>query len=283
MALLDGKALAAELEASLLQEVAHLAVKPGLAVIMAGDDPASRIYVGRKQQACQRVGFHSEMVFLPGDISQAALLAEVERLNHRPDIHGILVQLPLPPQIDVHSVLAAVAPEKDVDGFHPVNAGHLLNGTPRLIPCTALGVMHLLKRHDIPLAGKQALVIGRSNIVGKPMALLLLQEHATVTIAHSRTPNLAEHCLAADIIVAAVGKANLVTADMVKPGAVVVDVGMNRLNGKLCGDVDFEGVSAKAAWITPVPGGVGPMTISCLLLNTLQAARQNLTIMNNRG
>lgn len=283
MALLDGKALAAELEASLKSDVERLAIRPGLAVILAGDDPASKIYVGRKEQACQRVGFFSEMVYLPGDISQAALLEQVERLNQRPDIHGILVQLPLPPQIDVTQVLEAVAPEKDVDGFHPVNAGRLFNGAPSLVPCTALGVMHLLKRHDIPIAGKRALVIGRSNIVGKPMALLLLQEHATVTIAHSRTPNLAELCQSAEIIVAAVGKAKLVTGDMVQPGVVVVDVGMNRSEGKLCGDVDFDSVAPKASWITPVPGGVGPMTISCLLLNTLQAARQSQALSGSRG
>ncbi|MGE3727846.1 MAG: bifunctional methylenetetrahydrofolate dehydrogenase/methenyltetrahydrofolate cyclohydrolase FolD [Candidatus Sericytochromatia bacterium] len=283
MALLDGKALAAELEASLKSEVERLSIRPGLAVILAGDDSASKIYVGRKEQACQRVGFFSEMVYLPADISQEALLAQVQTLNHRPDIHGILVQLPLPPQIDVTQVLEAVAPEKDVDGFHPINAGHLFNGTPSLVPCTALGVMHLLKRHDIPIAGQRALVIGRSNIVGKPMAMLLLQEHATVTIAHSRTPNLGELCFQADIIVAAVGKAKLVTADMVKAGAVVIDVGMNRSEGKLCGDVDFETVAPKASWITPVPGGVGPMTISCLLLNTLQAARHNLASSESRG
>jgi methylenetetrahydrofolate dehydrogenase (NADP+)/methenyltetrahydrofolate cyclohydrolase len=229
------------------------------------------------------VGFFSEMVYLPADISQEALLEQVHVLNQRPDIHGILVQLPLPAQIDVTQVLEAVAPEKDVDGFHPINAGHLFNGTPNLVPCTALGVMHLLKSQQIPMVGKRALVIGRSNIVGKPMALLLLQEHATVTIAHSRTPNLAELCLQADIIVAAVGKAKLVTAEMVQPGAVVIDVGMNRSEGKLCGDVDFESVAPKASWITPVPGGVGPMTISCLLLNTLQAARQSLALSGTRG
>jgi len=283
MALLDGKALAAELEASLINEVERLSIRPGLAVIMAGDDAASKIYVGRKEQACQRVGFFSEMVYLPAEISQEALLEQVQVLNQRPDIHGILVQLPLPAQIDVTQVLEAVAPEKDVDGFHPINAGHLFNGTPNLVPCTALGVMHLLKSQQIPMLGKRSLVIGRSNIVGKPMALLLLQEHATVTIAHSRTPNLAELCLQADIIVAAVGKAKLVTAEMVQPGAVVIDVGMNRSEGKLCGDVDFESVAPKASWITPVPGGVGPMTISCLLLNTLQAARQSLALSGTRG
>jgi methylenetetrahydrofolate dehydrogenase (NADP+) / methenyltetrahydrofolate cyclohydrolase len=278
MNLLDGKAVAAELEEQLKQEIATLSIRPGLAVIMAGDDPASRIYVGRKEKACQRVGIFSEMIYLPGDISQAALLEQVAQLNQRNDIHGILVQLPLPVQINVAEILEAVAPEKDVDGFHPINAGRLFSGAHSLVPCTALGVMQLLKRYQIPIEGKKALVIGRSNIVGKPMAILLLQENATVTIAHSRTPDLATLSREADLIVAAVGHAKLITAEMVKPGAVVIDVGMNRLEGKLCGDVDFETVSSIAAWITPVPGGVGPMTISILLQNTVQAARDSLNL-----
>ncbi|PIQ25019.1 bifunctional methylenetetrahydrofolate dehydrogenase/methenyltetrahydrofolate cyclohydrolase FolD [bacterium (Candidatus Blackallbacteria) CG13_big_fil_rev_8_21_14_2_50_49_14] len=275
MALLEGKIVAAAQEEKLRAQIRELSVQPGLAVILAGEDGPSKIYVRRKQEACERVGMHSEMVLLPGDVSETMLLSEVERLNQDPKIHGILVQLPLPPQIDAKRVLEAIAPEKDVDGFHPLNAGYLLTGTPKQVPCTPLGILHLLKHYEIPLAGKQALVIGRSNIVGKPMALLLLQENATVTLAHSRTQNLSELTQKADIIVAAVGQAQLVTGEMVKDGVVVVDVGMNRMDGKLCGDVDFDSVAPKAAWITPVPGGVGPMTIATLLYNTVKAAQEN--------
>lgn len=276
--LLDGKTVAASWEARLHEEVIKLPIQPGLAVILAGDNPASEIYVRRKAEACARIGVYSQIIRLPGTISQAELLSHVMALNENPRIHGILVQLPLPPQIETSVILEAIAPHKDVDGFHPLNAGYLLQGSPRRIPCTPLGIIRLLSHFDIPLTGKQALVIGRSNIVGKPMALLLLQAHATVTVAHSRSQNLQELCQQADLIVAAVGQPQLIRGNMVKAGVVVVDVGINRCNGKLCGDVDFESVAPKAAWITPVPGGVGPMTIAALLHNTLQAAQESLGV-----
>ena len=257
------------------RQVADGPVQPGLAVLMAGEDQASAIYVRRKAEACARVGIYSVIHRLPADVTQAQLLAEVERLNHNPAIHGILVQLPLPAGLDSHAILEAIDPRKDVDGFHPLNAGWLLQGQPRFVPCTPLGILHLLQHYRIPLAGKRALVIGRSNIVGKPMGLLLLQAHATVTFAHSRSENLPELTHQADLIVAAVGQPRLLTGEMVRQGVVVVDVGMNREQGKLCGDVEFETVAPRAAWITPVPGGVGPMTIVTLLHNTVQAARQS--------
>ena len=274
---LDGKATAAAVRADVAREVAELkqrGITPGLAVILVGDDPASRIYVNNKKKACAEVGFYSEEITLPADTTQEQLLRVVEELNARPDIHGILCQLPLPKGLDDKAVIAAISPDKDVDAFHAVNVGRIMLGEYRFLPCTPAGVMELLHRADITVAGKKCVVVGRSNIVGKPMAMLLLHEHGTVTICHSRTPDLAEQCRQADILVAAVGKAKLITADMVRPGAVVIDVGMNRdENGKLCGDVDFDSVEPVAGYITPVPGGVGPMTIAMLMQNTLTAAK----------
>lgn len=273
--LMKGREVADAIEAELKAELKNIPVKPGLAVIWVGDNPASEIYIRLKQKACERLGFHSELLHLPASCSQAELLEAIATLNQNPAIHGILVQMPIPAQIDPEAVIAAIDPAKDVDGFHPINAGYLLSGHPRMIPCTPLGIMRMLEFYDWNPTGKKAVVIGRSNIVGKPMALLLLQANATVSILHSKTPDLAAYTRDADLIVVAVGRRNVLTADMVREGAVVVDVGMNRLEGKkVTGDVDFEGVSPKCALITPVPGGVGPMTISLLLQNTLQAARQ---------
>ena len=275
--ILDGKAASAAVRAQLKEEVAALKEKgivPGLAVIIVGDDPASRIYVNNKKKACAEVGIYSEEFALPADTSQEELLALVASLNGRSDINGILCQLPLPSHLSEKAVIGAVSPLKDVDAFHAANVGHIMIGDFTFVPCTPAGVMELLHRADIDPAGKSCVVIGRSNIVGKPMAMLLLHENGTVTICHSRTENLKEICAGADILVAAVGRAKFVTADMVKPGAVVVDVGMNRdANGRLCGDVDYAPVAEKASYITPVPGGVGPMTISMLLKNTVKAAR----------
>ena len=275
--ILDGKAASAAVRAQLKEEVASLKEKgitPGLAVIIVGDDPASRIYVNNKKKACAEVGIYSEEFALPADTSQEELLALVVSLNGRSDINGILCQLPLPSHLSEKAIIEAVSPLKDVDAFHAANVGHIMIGDFSFLPCTPAGVMELLHRADIDPAGKNCVVIGRSNIVGKPMAMLLLHENGTVTICHSKTRNLQEICSGADILVAAVGRAKFVTADMVKEGAVVVDVGMNRdENGKLCGDVDYAPVAAKASYITPVPGGVGPMTISMLLKNTVKAAR----------
>lgn len=274
---LDGKATSAAVRADVAREVAELkkqGITPGLAVILVGDDPASRIYVNNKKKACAEVGFYSEEITLPADTTQEELLAVVEELNNRSDIHGILCQLPLPKGLDDKAVIAAIHPDKDVDAFHAVNVGRIMLGEYRFLPCTPAGVMELLHRAGISVAGKKCVVVGRSNIVGKPMAMLLLHEHGTVTICHSRTPDLAEQCRQADILVAAVGKAKLITADMIKSGAVIIDVGMNRdENGKLCGDVDFDSVEPVAGYITPVPGGVGPMTIAMLMQNTLTAAK----------
>ena len=274
---LDGKATSAAVRADVAREVAELkkqGITPGLAVILVGDDPASRIYVNNKKKACAEVGFYSEEITLPADTTQEDLLAVVEELNNRSDIHGILCQLPLPKGLDDKAVIAAIHPDKDVDAFHAVNVGRIMLGEYRFLPCTPAGVMELLHRAGISVAGKKCVVVGRSNIVGKPMAMLLLHEHGTVTICHSRTPDLAEQCRQADILVAAVGKAKLITADMIKSGAVIIDVGMNRdENGKLCGDVDFDSVEPVAGYITPVPGGVGPMTIAMLMQNTLTAAK----------
>jgi methylenetetrahydrofolate dehydrogenase (NADP+)/methenyltetrahydrofolate cyclohydrolase len=276
--IIDGKAHAAALSLDLKAAVATLAtqgIRPGLAVIMVGDNPASRTYVRNKIRACELTGIISQLHEFPLDAAEAALVARVNELNADPQIDGVLVQLPLPSHIGEARVLAAVAPEKDVDGFHVRNAGALLTGSPRFVPCTPAGVMHLLDKEGIPIAGKHAIVIGRSNIVGKPLALLLLQRDATVTICHSRTLDLAAFTRNADILVAAVGKANLVSAGMVKPGACVIDIGTNRLpSGKLCGDVNFDAVRQAAGWITPVPGGVGPMTVAMLVANTLRAAKQ---------
>jgi methylenetetrahydrofolate dehydrogenase (NADP+)/methenyltetrahydrofolate cyclohydrolase len=275
--ILDGKKLSAEIRASIKEETALLREKgivPGLAVILVGDDPASRVYVGQKEKGCLEAGFASFLHRLPASTTREELLGLIDGLNGDASVHGILVQLPLPPQIDPDTVLAAIRPEKDVDGFHPVNIGRLVAGLPSCEPCTPKGILRLLKSTGIPLAGKEAVVIGRSNIVGKPVALMLLAESATVTVCHSRTKDLAEHLRRADILVAAVGKPRFVTADMVKDGAVVVDVGINRLEEGLVGDVDYGPVSEKASWVTPVPGGVGPMTIAMLLENTLEQAEK---------
>ena len=282
--LIDGKAYAAGLRARVAAQVRALKedhnLTPGLAVVLVGEDPASQVYVGNKARLTEEVGMKSVQHTLPADTSQKQLLTLVEGLNADPAIHGILVQLPLPDQIDEAAVLAAVDPAKDVDGFHVINAGKLSTGAPGLVPCTPLGCLMLIKDAlGDDLSGKRALVIGRSNIVGKPMAQLLLAENCTVTVAHSRTEDLAGEAARADILVAAVGRARMVQKDWIKQGAVVIDVGMNRLppeepgkNGKLCGDVDFDGAKQVAAAVTPVPGGVGPMTIACLLQNTVTAA-----------
>ena len=273
---LDGKSLAAQIRAAVKREVEALAqrgIRPGLAVLLAGENPASRVYVRNKVRACEETGVRSELYELPANVSEEALIDRVLALNDDPDIHGILVQLPLPKQVDAHKVLETVAPAKDIDGFHESNLGALLAGRPRLVPCTPAGVMRLLEHAGVPLAGSHAVVIGRSNIVGKPLALLLLQKDATVTICHSKSRDLENLARSADILVAAVGRAKLVTGRMVKPGACVIDVGVNRLSdGSLAGDVDFASVAEVAGWITPVPGGVGPMTIAMLLENCVRAA-----------
>ena len=271
--LLDGAAMALEVEKELKQRVEALrerGVVPGLCVILVGSDPASQTYVANKEKACARLGIHSRTVRMGEETTQAELEAEIEKANHDESIHGILVQLPLPAGLDEHRALALIRPEKDVDGFHAVNMGRLARGEDCVAACTPKGALHMLKAAGVPIAGQNAVVIGRSNIVGKPMALLLLQENATVTICHSRT----EHTRRADILVAAVGKPRFVTADMVKEGAAVLDVGINRVDGKLCGDVDFEHVKEKAGWISPVPGGVGKMTIAMLMENTVSAAEK---------
>ena len=276
--LIDGTALAASMRGALAKRVAALAargVRPGLAVILVGDDPASHVYVRHKVKACEQVGLHSVLEKYPPDLSEAALLARLDSLNHDPAVHGILVQMPLPRHIDAHRVVETIAPAKDVDGFSVLSAGALTAGLPGLRPATPAGCMALIASTGIDLRGKHAVVIGRSNTVGKPMALLLLQAHATVTICHSATPNLALHTRGADVVVVAVGRRNTLTAAMVKQGAVVIDVGTNRNEqGKLCGDVDFDAVREIAGAITPVPGGVGPMTITMLLANTVEAAER---------
>ena len=275
--LIDGKALSLQLRTEVRQGVATLksqGIVPGLAVILVGDNPASEVYVRNKVKACEDTGMHSVLERHPAQMSQADLLSRIDALNQDRSIHGILVQLPLPAHIDAQRVIEAISPAKDVDGFHVASAGALMTGMPGFWPCTPFGCMKMLESIGYSLQGKHAVVIGRSNIVGKPMAIMLLQANATVTICHSGTQNLKALTLQADVIVAAVGKRNVLTADMVKPGAVVLDVGMNRNDaGKLCGDVDFEGVSQVASHITPVPGGVGPMTITMLMMNTLLAAQ----------
>jgi methylenetetrahydrofolate dehydrogenase (NADP+)/methenyltetrahydrofolate cyclohydrolase len=280
--LIDGNALAQHWREQVARDCQVLqarGVKPGLAVLLVGDNPASQVYVRNKVKACEQAGLHSVLDQLPSDLSESDLLARVDALNRDPLIHGILVQLPLPAHIDAHKVIEAIDPAKDVDGFHVASAGALMTGMPGFWPCTPHGCMKMLESINYPLSGKHAVVIGRSNIVGKPMALMLLAQNATVTICHSRTANLKAITLQADVIVAAVGQRNTVTADMVKPGAVVIDVGMNRNEaGKLCGDVDFEGVRQVAGHITPVPGGVGPMTIAMLLVNTLESAKRTLSV-----
>ena len=274
-----GNALSALLRQQVSDQVKSLqtrGVTAGLAVILVGDNAASQVYVRNKVKACEQTGIHSLLEKHDASMTEAELLARVHALNHDNSIHGILVQLPLPAHINAQKVIEAIAPEKDVDGFHVASAGALMTGLPGYWPCTPHGCMKMLEHIGFSLKGKHAVVIGRSNIVGKPMALMLLQEHATVTICHSATPDLKAHTLQADVIVAAVGKRNILTADMVKPGAVVIDVGMNRDDaGKLCGDVDYEGVKQVASHITPVPGGVGPMTITMLLVNTLASAEHH--------
>ncbi len=271
--LIDGKAVAAELRKTIAARVAALPFRPGLRVVRVGEDPASGIYVRNKDRAAQEVGFDSATLHLPVGTSQADLLGLIARLNADPAVDGILVQLPLPPQIDTDAVIRAVAPEKDVDGFHPLNAGLLASGQPRLTPCTPKGVMHLLRAAGCVLPGARAVVLGRSNIVGRPMAQLLLAADCSVTILHSRTRDLAAECRRAEILVAAVGRPRMVRGDWVAEGCTVIDVGINRLpDGRLVGDVDFVAAANHAAAITPVPGGVGPMTIACLLENTLEAA-----------
>ena len=274
--IIDGKALAAKIRGEVKEKVARLkerGVQPGLAVILAGEDPASKVYVRNKVKACEETGVRSVFIEVPASVTEEELTQRERALNADPAVHGILVQLPLPAHIDGARVLETVSPEKDVDGFHLHNLGALVAGQPGIVPCTPAGVMRLIEHAGVKLAGKHAVVIGRSNIVGKPQALLLLAQHATVTICHSRTPDLGAITRQADVLVAAVGRANLVTAAMVKPGACVIDVGVNRLpDGKLAGDVDFASVKAVAGSITPVPGGVGPMTIAMLLENCITAA-----------
>lgn len=276
--ILDGKALAARIREGLKKEVAKLAAEgcpPGLAVILVGEDPASQVYVRNKQRACEELGIRSWKHHLPADTSQKDLVQLVEEINADPAVHGILVQLPLPAHIQTEAVLDTIDPAKDVDGFHPVNLGLLAAGRPGVVPCTPAGVMELVKESGVEVAGKECVIVGRSNIVGKPLAFLFLHEHGTVTICHSRTRNLSEVCRRADILVVAVGRAGLVNGEMIKPGAVVIDVGINRTaEGKLTGDVDFASAVQQAGTITPVPGGVGPMTIAMLMKNTVAAARR---------
>lgn len=279
--IIDGKRISAEIRVELAEKTkafeASYGTVPGLAVIIVGEDPASRVYVRNKHKACAEVGFYSEVHELPADSTQEQVIALIDQLNKQENIHGILVQLPLPKHLDEQTILLRIKPEKDVDAFHPYNVGKIMIGDYNVLPCTPAGVMQLLFRSGVSAAGKHCVVIGRSNIVGKPMAMLLLHDNGTVTICHSRTSDLKAQTLQADILVAAVGRPGFVTADMVKPGAVVIDVGINRnAEGKLCGDVDFEPVSEVASMITPVPGGVGPMTITMLLQNTLTAAQAAL-------
>lgn len=276
--IISGKELAARIKQRVSSQVEELkagGVNPCLAVVLVGDDPASAVYVRGKESDCRECGIESRMLRLPADTTQDQLLEQLKQLAEDRSVHGILVQLPLPAQIDEQAVIAAIPPEKDVDGFSPVNVGRMMIGEECFLPCTPAGCIEMLKSTGMPIAGKRAVVLGRSNIVGKPAAMLLLRENATVTICHSKTENLAQLCAEADILVAAIGKAKFVTGDMVKPGAVVIDVGINRdENGKLCGDVDFAAAEAKASFITPVPGGVGLMTRAMLLVNTIQAARR---------
>jgi methylenetetrahydrofolate dehydrogenase (NADP+) / methenyltetrahydrofolate cyclohydrolase len=280
--LIDGNALSRQLRADVARRAAALTARghqPGLAVVLVGDDPASAVYVRNKVKACADSGVHSVFEKYDATLTEAELLARIQALNADPAIHGILVQMPLPKHIDPHKVIESIATTKDVDGYSVLSAGELMTGLPGFRPCTPYGCMKLIGTTGVDLRGKHAVVIGRSNTVGKPMALLLLQANATVTICHSGTPDLAYHTRQADIVVAAVGRRETVTGDMVKPGAIVIDVGINRNDeGKLCGDVDFAGVSEVAGWITPVPGGVGPMTITMLLVNTIEAAERRAGI-----
>jgi methylenetetrahydrofolate dehydrogenase (NADP+)/methenyltetrahydrofolate cyclohydrolase len=279
MRLIDGKGIAQGIRNDIKREIASLELRPGLAAILVGENPASKVYVRNKRKACEEAGIYSEEHAVSAETSEAYLLSLIEKLNNNVAIHGILVQLPLPKSLNERKILDAVTPKKDIDGFHYMNVGKLVANENGFYPCTPLGVIALLKATGVTIAGAHAVVLGRSNIVGKPMALLLLHENATVTICHSKTKNLPEICRQADILVAAIGKANFVTADMVKQGAVVIDVGINRMeDGKLAGDVDFEAIAEKTSAITPVPGGVGPMTIAMLLANTLQSAKVALGV-----
>jgi len=274
--IIDGKKISGEIRAEVADEVKELkkqGIDPGLAVVIVGENPASQVYVRNKEKGCAEAGINSIKYELSSETSETELLDLVEKLNNDPQANGILVQLPLPKQINEEKILLAIKPEKDVDCFHPFNVGQLMGGAAKLKPCTPSGIIELLKRYNIPIEGQNAVIVGRSNIVGKPVAMLLMQENATVEICHSRTRDLAEHIKRADIIIAAVGRPNFITKDMVKPGAAVIDVGINRLETGLCGDVDFAQVKEVAAAITPVPGGVGPMTIAMLLRNTLTAAK----------
>jgi len=276
--LIDGNALAKQIRAEVAERAAALAARghrPGLAVILVGDDPASQVYVSHKVKDCEGSNVRSVLERYPASMTEAELLQRIDALNRDDSIHGILVQMPVPKHIDPHKVIEAIDTRKDVDGFSTLSAGELMTGLPGFRPCTPYGCMKLIESTGVALRGKHAVVIGRSNTVGKPMALLLLQAHATVTVCHSATPDLAQHCARADVLVAAVGRRNTVSANMVKPGAVVIDVGINRNDeGKLCGDVDYAAVREVAGWITPVPGGVGPMTITMLLVNTIEAAER---------
>jgi methylenetetrahydrofolate dehydrogenase (NADP+) / methenyltetrahydrofolate cyclohydrolase len=276
--ILDGKKIASEIKEELKSEISQLKEKsviPGLAVILVGSDPASKVYVGSKKKACEEIGIGSQVIELPDNVAQEELLGIVRKLNNNKNIHGILVQLPLPKHIDEEAIIESIDPKKDVDCFHPENVGRLSIGIGKLMPCTPAGIIEILKRYNIEIAGKECVVVGRSNIVGKPMAAMLLNNNGTVTIAHSKTKSLSEATKRADIIISAVGKVGLIKKDMVKKGVVIMDVGMNRLeNGKLVGDVDFENVKKIASAITPVPGGVGPMTIAMLMQNTIIAAKQ---------
>ena len=279
--IIDGKAISAAIRAELKEETEAFekenGFRPGLAVIIVGEDPASQVYVRNKRRACEEVGFYSEAYELPENTTQEELMALVDKLNADSNIHGILCQLPLPKHLDENEVILRIDPKKDVDAFHPYNVGKIMIGDYDFLPCTPAGVMALLERSGIEVKGKECVVVGRSNIVGKPQAMLLLHAHGTVTVCHSRTKDLAEVCRRADILVAAIGKADFFTADMVKEGAVVIDVGMNRReDGKLTGDVNFAEVEPKASYITPVPGGVGPMTITMLMQNTLTAAKRTM-------
>jgi methylenetetrahydrofolate dehydrogenase (NADP+) / methenyltetrahydrofolate cyclohydrolase len=276
--IIDGRAIAAEVRAEWKVRADALkarGITAGLAVIIVGEDPASKVYVANKVKACEELGLYSKHIVLPADTSEADLLAEIAALNHDPKIHGVLVQLPVPKHIDSNKVLEAIDPNKDVDGFHQMNVGALVTGNTQFPPCTPYGAMKLLEKSGVRIEGQHAVVVGRSNIVGKPMALMLLQQNATVTICTSKTRDLASFTRSADILVVATGRAKMITGDMIKPGAAVIDVGINRLpDGKLCGDVDFDSAKEVAGWITPVPGGVGPMTITMLVANTVQAAER---------
>lgn len=278
--IISGTDLAATIRETISKRTAELTAlghQPGLAVVLVGDDPASQVYVRNKVSACEKAGFHSVMHRMPENTSQDALVGLVQQLNADPTIHGILVQLPLPKHLDSHVVIETISAEKDVDGFHISNAGLLMTGKPLFRPCTPYGVMKMLELTGIELRGAEAVVIGASNIVGKPQAMLLLQQGATVTLCNSKTKDLKAHCQRADVLVVAVGRPNMITGDMIKPGAVVIDVGINRLpDGKLCGDVEFDSAKEVAGWITPVPGGVGPMTITMLLQNTIEAVERSL-------